>query len=96
MIKMCLKKSGFILLAWLGVMGFTLPVSVQDMIDASDANRIALGIQTERLPSAKKIEFTKATGRVVAPIGQSQFITSPFEGVLMKELLLTRGSRAEN
>lgn len=88
MIKMRPKKSGFILLVLLGAMGFTLPVWAQDMIDVSDANRIALGIQTETLQSATKIEFTKATGRVVAPIGQSQFISSPFDGVLMKPLVV--------
>jgi len=88
MIKMRPKKSGFFLLALLGAMGFTLPVWAQDMIDVSDANRIALGIQTERLQSATKIELTKATGRAVAPIGQSQFISSPFDGVLMKPLVV--------
>lgn len=75
-------------LAWLFLASFAVPSWAQDLIDVSDANRIALGIQTERLQSASNVESVKATGRVISPIGEIQSISSPFEGVLSEPLVV--------
>lgn len=76
------------ILTWLFFASSAVPSWAQELINVSDANRIALGIQTERLRSASSVESIKATGRVISPIGQSRSISSPFEGVLIESLVV--------
>lgn len=76
------------LLGSLLLMSFAVPVFAQDMIEVSSANRVAIGVKTERLKSASTVELVRATGLVIAPINQKQSISSPFEGVLIKPLIV--------
>jgi RND family efflux transporter MFP subunit len=65
-----------------------MTAAAQDMIEVSNANRVAIGVETETLTAASNVDLITATGMVTAPINQMQTLSSPFEGVLIEPLIV--------
>lgn len=60
----------------------------QTTLEVSPAARAALGISVTSVRAANSFSGASASGIVIAPLGQSHSVTSPFSGVLLQPLVV--------